>query len=1571
MAQFGDSEFYPIDIEGFKIALAQLSGEVEGMKATCIRRFESEMSELKQLLSKIRTKNISLHDFDIRKIEAEKEGIQKSVKQCTLRRDVFLRFCSSVEDEAIKLESAAMTSLVSDYPKVRSRFDRECQRFDKALPIYSERLNILQIIENHQTCILIGETGSGKSTQLVQYLYEAGYSENGLIACTQPRKLAASSLAQHVSTEVGEAVGNTYGFASVKSRRSSRTKVLFMTDHTLLNECIADRNLSQYSCLVIDEAHERSIHTDILIALIKRCLPNRQDLKVIITSATINPTLFSTYFGGPHECPVIEVSGRTYPVDVFWEVGNSPLVSKDYVAESVTKAYNIHIDKKGEEGDILVFLTGPAEIERACKRAQDALKSDSITLPLHGKLQPEEQQKVFEMTPGKRKVVFSTNVAETSVTIPGIKYVIDTGLSKEMCYDSQKNMNSLEIRPISKSSANQRKGRAGRTSYGECYRLFSEDDYANMRDDSVPEILRITLAFAVIKLYEFGIEDIHSFEFVDAPNKKALNDAVENLKFLGAIKNGKLTELGRKMAVLPLEPNLSKILLDSIKEGVGAEGAAAVAISTLAGRVFFRPSKEELQSQTDHKRLPFCLESGDQMTYLNTYSQWSLQDKSDRSKWCAENFVNGKSMRMVEQMVNELILILGQYCDVDFPRQSLSLDKALLVLPRLFFDAFLPNLSIHLGHDKIGYWCEKLPTEQLIIHYGSSLRYLSSSPQCIIFEKTQKTSQHFLLQVLPVPNEWIEDAVATGKIPCHPCKSSLYQFYQISTLLFSNIGPTVLSRLREKYSSGRRVIIQEFSGFDIQPLFEYPNARERGDFSVYAQESFLEQIKSSVNAYIEQVKAKLKADTYEDGVVGSNDDVKVVLGAGGRIQQILMPEEFRSVVVLNLNSHFKFRAIEELKQIGECSINDSASKSGNVKLFVKFQKSTHATTALNHKFRGFEDPNVLLRRQHTKNKKTCSLFLTWPRRELRDFAFIKVSEEQYSSLICPRFGRSYYLQESATSIKFQHDTKKRSIKVMRIPPNADKEYVKSKFLDYWPMLSDIEIYLNYNDPFDETPADCLRKKQDLDDIIAAYIPRKSYYVDFHNPISKNVVYKACIQFDSSAQCLHVQEQLNQKHPQYHTDMSLTLSVRYHSKLFTVIESTITDIAGTFTPEEITFNERDKWGNVFVKITAKNVAQFTKAKEAVSSAIEPTKRCFTENKFNKYTSTPVFLKVVREIQNKTSTFMKLLNFNMCDNIVEIYGSAENKAVAKQTIEKHLVDLEGNFTFFEINLKQFKPGLVKHLVLQYGASMARLIEDWEGIRAVQHDSKQHILALFCTNEAYTAFVQSLSSYTGSNTSIEQVIVRSESPDSNDCCVCYQTHDSNKTFYRLEICGHVYCRDCVEMQLAPTAIQFPVKCAACEEEIVWKDFESLFRSKVVKLQDVKSAALRDFVAANSNVYHHCSTPDCDMVYLITTSGERFVCSQCGAHICTRCHENWHEGYDTCSEYENRNRPDDGILFWLRESKDRKECPKCSVPIEKAGGCLHVHCKCNAHICWTCLNYYSTSSECYGHLRSSHGGY
>ena len=1665
-------------------ALVNLTEDMEKMKIFCISKHDSKIAELEKNRSKIRTKGIELVELDIDKVEREKEDMQNSFAESNLRKKAFLSYCTELEGDAEEMQSEPLKLTPGNVKILCDRFDRECRRYDKALPIYAQRSNILKMISEHQTCILIGETGSGKSTQVVQYLYEAGYAENGIIACIQPRKLAALSLAQHVCKEVCESIGDTYAFAATHVKQRKSTKVVFMTDHSLLNECIADTNLSKYSCLVIDEAQERSIHTDILIALIKRCLPKRQDLKIVITSATINPTLFSSYFGGHYECPVIKVSGRTYPVDVFWEQCHElPIVERDYVSDCVTKAFDIHIRKKGQQGDILVFLTGPSEIERACRLAHNTFKNETIILPLHGKLQSEEQQKVFEVTQGKRKIVFSTNVAETSVTIPGIKYVVDTGLSKEMCYDPQKNMNSLEIRPISKSSANQRKGRAGRTSPGECHCLYTMDEYASMRDDSVPEILRITLAFAVLKLYEFGIDDIHSFEFVDAPDRKALDDAVANLKFLGAIKAGKLSKIGRRMAMLPLQPNLSKVLLDAIEQGVGTEGAAAAAISTLAGRVFFRPSKDELKGESDIKRLPFCQVGGDQMTHLHTYFEWSMQDKKERNKWCIENYVNGKSMKMVEQLVGEIRLILAQRCGIHLSPMISSLEKAETIIPQLYFNAFLQNLCVHMGHDRIGYWCENLCTEQLQLHPGSSLHYLNSIPQFIIFEQIHKTSQHFLLQVLPVCEKWILNAVKSGTIPCHPAESSLYKFYCVSSLCFTNIGQTVFSRLLGKYHSDRRKQVPEFRAFDVQPLFQY--SRECGEFHVFAQDTFHDQIKQSVESFVDDVKTKLKSESKEDGIVGSNDDVRIILGEGGSIQHILMPDEFLSIMVRGLSPCSLPVAIEELKDYGECTIEEHEQKfdktiqlfikflnpedasralshtfigfdepnvvihrksaknrnlfrfkvdvktklkseskedgivgsnddvrivlgeGGSIQyilmpdeflsimvrglspcslpvaieelkdycectlqeheqkfdkifpIFIKFLNPEDASRALSHTFKGFDEPNVVIHRKSAKNRNSFRLKVEWPRRIRRNYAYIHFDEGKYE----PHFVSLNDFPQSR--LRFRNNGDRCSLKVMNITADMDESFVKSRFQSHCPSFTKVKFIFLYGDAPD--PDQYVFERQYLDDLLSQHVPRTSYYLDFRNPKPKSVLYRAFVNFDDSTDCLRARRIVNLNY-RYKAEMLLSSSVRYSPQVFSVIESSVNGIAQAAAPGMIS-NKRDRWGNVFINIKANAMDEFTRVRDEIASVVQPCRMFFSGCKSEKYISTSCFRKAAQKVQKETSTYVKLALY---DNTLEIYGSVKNRELAKESIETHLNDLlKDNINVFVIELKNHGPGTMKNLILQYGPDVEKLTDEYEGITAMRLGPKKQILTLFSTDVAHLSFLESLDSSIESCRATQQALVQGANSGATiDCCVCFEPHDSEKNFFRLECCGHIYCKDCIELQLASASVIFPVTCASnnCGEKFVWKDFENLFKRKLAKLQDIKSSALRAFVVLNSQVYHHCTTPDCDMVYLITADGSRFVCGQCGANICSHCHCNWHEGYDTCFAFKKSVDMDGDTHTWV--NRNCKRCPSCSVPIEKNGGCRKIRCRCGANFCWICLQYYTTEGECYDHLSAEHGG-
>ena len=392
------------------------------------------------LLGRLRVlKHIRMELFE--RICSEREVLKQKKDELQLQKDEFQRFKSRITSSLLAQSCQPLATIQGTIQELRTVVGRECQRLEAALPMYARKTTITDTVKENQVCVVLGETGSGKSTQMTQYLYEAGFAKNGLIVCTQPRKVAATSLAAHVAEEMGGVVGQVVGCqVGGNIQASKKTGIIYATDHILLNECLRDTNLSKYSCIIIDEAHERSLYSDLLLGMIKKSLAQRPELRVVITSATIDPALFVAYFD---QCPVLKVSGRMFPVNVIWKDGPTSN-AENYLQEAVNKAHEIH--RKEGPGDILVFLTSPVETERACEKLR-MIESDPnlVCFPLHGKLRQEEQKRVFKEDMGKRKVIFATNCAETSITIAGIRYVVDTGMVKEMTFDPKRNKRSLEV----------------------------------------------------------------------------------------------------------------------------------------------------------------------------------------------------------------------------------------------------------------------------------------------------------------------------------------------------------------------------------------------------------------------------------------------------------------------------------------------------------------------------------------------------------------------------------------------------------------------------------------------------------------------------------------------------------------------------------------------------------------------------------------------------------------------------------------------------------------------------------------------------------------------------------------------------------------------------------------------------------------------------------------------------------------------------------------------------------------------------------------------------------------------
>lgn len=670
---------------------------------------------------------------DQRRLSARIHGIGK-IKSQEAQQAVVAEIQQQIEQARLRVEqrkSAVQNPII----------------FPESLPVSQRKVEIQKLLSEHQVIVVAGETGSGKTTQLPKMCLELGFGNLGMIGHTQPRRIAARSVAARIAEELETELGDLVGYkVRFNDQISDNTQIKLMTDGILLAEIQNDRFLNQYSCLIIDEAHERSLNNDFILGYLKQLLPRRRDLKLIITSATIDVERFSKHF---NNAPIIEVSGRTYPVEVRYR----PVVEDDQ--DQLQGILNAVDELQAEgRGDILIFMNGEREIRDTAEALQKQNLKYTEILPLFARLSAQEQNKIFHPS-GLNRIVLATNVAETSLTVPGIKYVIDPGTARISRYSYRTKVQRLPIEPISQASANQRKGRCGRVSEGICIRLYSEEDFNSRPEFTDPEILRTNLASVILQMTALGLDDIEAFPFVDAPDKRHIQDGIKLLEELGAFetvqtKSGEkrlLTRVGRQLAQLPVDPRLAKMILSAVNFGCVYEMMIIVSALSIQDP---RERPQEKQQASDEKHRRFADKKSDFLAFLNLWyylqEQQKELSKNQFRRQCQKDFLNYLRIREWQDIYHQIRLTVRE---MGLPINS---EKAEY---QQIHTALLSGLLSHIG----------LKEAEKQQYLGARNAHFAIFPNSVLFKKQPKwvmaaelveTSKLWGRMVAEIEPEWIE-----------------------------------------------------------------------------------------------------------------------------------------------------------------------------------------------------------------------------------------------------------------------------------------------------------------------------------------------------------------------------------------------------------------------------------------------------------------------------------------------------------------------------------------------------------------------------------------------------------------------------------------------------------------------------------------------------------------------------------------------------------------------------------------------------------------------------------------------
>ncbi|KAI3814030.1 hypothetical protein L1987_18772 [Smallanthus sonchifolius] len=1477
-----------------------------------------------------------------------------------------------------------------NWNKIYWMIKRECRRLDDGLPIYADRKDILWQIHCQQVMVLIGETGSGKSTQLVQFLADSAVAGEKAIVCTQPRKLAAMSLASRVEEESrGCLEENSVIFSSTySSLHQLDSRVIYMTDHCLLQHYMNDKDFSWVSCIIVDEAHERSLNTDLLLALVKDLLCRRSDLRLIIMSATADAQQLSKYFFG---CCTYDVVGRTFPVDVIYVPEISPFKADSsfvapYVSHVLKRVGEIH--RTEGPGTILAFLTSQMEVEWACEQFK---APSTVALPLHGKLTHEEQYRVYLDYPDKRKVIFSTNLAETSLTIPGVKYVVDSGMVKENRFEPGTGMNVLRVCNVSQSSANQRAGRAGRTEPGKCYRIYGESEFRSMPCHQEPEIRRVNLGIAVLRILALGIHNIREFDFIDAPCNASIESAIKNLIQLGAVvlEKGahKLTKDGRMLVKLGIEPRLGKMILKCFENRLGREGLVLAAVMTNSSSIFCRVGKEEEKQKSDCLKVQFCHPGGDLFTLLSVYRRWECVARDKRNQWCWDNSINAKSMRRCQEAVQEMESCLQHELNIIIPsywrwnpEMNTECDK---ILKDVILSALADNVAMYSGNDNLGYEVASTGTH-FQLHPSCSLLIFGERPSWVTFG-----------EIIAMPNQYLVCVTSVDFDSLQNLSSAPFDISQIDTRklqlkVLKGFGTTLLKRFCGKSNSSLKHLVSHIKDTVGDDRVRAEVSIEHNEVNLFASSEHIGRVSEIVSSLLEREGKWLQNECFERRLFPGRHGAPPValMGSGAEVKHLELEKRCLTVDVFVHGSHDIDEKellcfLEKLTSGDICAVHrlngvvgQDNEKWGRI-TFLTPEAAEKATKLTPVDFSGCK-LKIAPSRSTFGGDTSFSSFpavkakVSWPRRLNRGFAFVKCSPDDVSAMVddfSNVFIRGKFIN-CRRSMKSTDTIMLAGLNVEVFEAELSEALNRSTNREILHVCLPRGIAVE-NPPLMVLEDALLREVSSSMPSAAGNSKNECVRVHIYPCEPKDYFMKADIYFDGS---LHLEaakalEQIDGKplpgckpwqkvecQQQFNSILSCPASV------YMVIKDQLHPLLNKLQHRKgVEFNfDRNENGTYRVKISAKAtkiMAESRRPLEQLMNGKTIIDDRLTPPVMHLYLSREGF-SLQKSIQRETGT---CLIFDKHNHTFRVFGLLHKLDLAHHKLVQSLVALHDNKQL-DVHLRgpAFPPDFMKKVVQEFGPGLHGLKERFPGSEFTLN-TRHHIISVRGSKELKQQVEETIHEIVRTTT-----YTTSQTPS---CSICLCDVEDG---YRLEKCNHEFCRSCLveqcESAIRNLGNSFPICCAyeGCGARMLVADLKSLLLTD--KLDELFRSSLASFVESSCGKLRFCPSPDCPSVYQVAEDGRPFACGACSVETCTRCHLEYHP-FLSCERYmEFKRDPDLSLKDWMKGKEDVRECPVCRFTIEKIDGCNHIECRCGIHICWVCLEHFKSSEECYAHLRSIH---